>query len=112
MLAHFGAIAEATALPVIVSAGNGHAYLDAAYRRLHEGVDTNLVRPDPHAAFRLESGEVLSAEDEVVTYVARNLEPYRGFHIFMRALPQLLKRRKHARVHGCRTDRAHSGDDE
>jgi glycosyltransferase involved in cell wall biosynthesis len=65
---------------------------------LHEGVDTNLVRPDPHAAFRLESGEVLSAEDEVVTYVARNLEPYRGFHIFMRALPQLLKRRKHARV--------------
>jgi len=34
----------------------------------------------------------------VVTYVARNLEPYRGFHIFMRALPQLLKRRKHARV--------------
>jgi glycosyltransferase involved in cell wall biosynthesis len=34
----------------------------------------------------------------VVTYVARNLEPYRGFHIFMRALPQLLRRRKRAQV--------------
>jgi len=34
----------------------------------------------------------------VVTYVARNLEPYRGFHIFMRSLPQLLRRRKRAQV--------------
>ena len=27
-----------------------------------------------------------------MTYVARNLEPYRGFHIFMRALPRILAR--------------------
>ena len=30
--------------------------------------------------------------------MARNLEPYRGFHIFMRALPQLLRRRKKTQV--------------
>jgi len=66
---------------------------------LHEGVDTDLVRPRASASFRLPgSGRVLTCGDEVVTYVARNLEPYRGFHVFMRALPQLLRRRKRAQV--------------
>ncbi len=66
---------------------------------LHEGVDTELACPNPDARFKLPlSGRVLTRRDEVVTYVARNLEPYRGFHIFMRALPQLLRRRKHAQV--------------
>jgi glycosyltransferase involved in cell wall biosynthesis len=38
----------------------------------------------------------------VVTYVARNLEPYRGFHIFMRALEKLQQRHKtvHALIVG------------
>ena len=66
---------------------------------LHEGVDTQLVCPNAKASFMLpRSGQVLTRDDEVVTYVARNLEPYRGFHIFMRALPQLLRRRKRAQV--------------
>jgi glycosyltransferase involved in cell wall biosynthesis len=66
---------------------------------LHEGVDTDLVRPNAKASFKLPgSGRVLTRRDEVVTYVARNLEPYRGFHIFMRSLPQLLRRRKRAQV--------------
>jgi glycosyltransferase involved in cell wall biosynthesis len=65
---------------------------------LHEGVDTALARPHPDARFKIPGGRVLTARDEVVTYVARNLEPYRGFHIFMRSLPQLLQRRKHAQV--------------
>jgi glycosyltransferase involved in cell wall biosynthesis len=66
---------------------------------LHEGVDTDIVRPDSHAKFAMpEKGLTLSCEDEVVTYVARNLEPYRGFHSFMRALPKLLRRRKRAEV--------------
>ena len=66
---------------------------------LHEGVDTDLVRPNPQATFTLPgSGRKLTRRDEVITYVARNLEPYRGFHVFMRALPQLLRRRKNAQV--------------
>ena len=66
---------------------------------LHEGVDTARVRPDPHATLELpELGLKLSREDEIVTFVARNLEPYRGFHVFMRALPALLAERKKARV--------------
>jgi glycosyltransferase involved in cell wall biosynthesis len=66
---------------------------------LHEGVDTGLACPKPGARFKIPlTGKVLTRRDEVVTYVARNLEPYRGFHIFMRSLPQLLRRRKQAHV--------------
>jgi glycosyltransferase involved in cell wall biosynthesis len=65
----------------------------------HEGIDTTLVRPDPRVRITLaKAGVTLSAGDEVVTYVARNLEPYRGFHVFMRALPGLLRARPRARV--------------
>ena len=66
---------------------------------IHEGVDTDSVRPDPAARFHLkELGLTLAPGDEVITYVARNLEPYRGFHTFMRALPSLMRLRPHCRV--------------
>jgi glycosyltransferase involved in cell wall biosynthesis len=66
---------------------------------LHEGVDTKFIRPNTRASFKLPgSDRVLTRRDEVVTYVARNLEPYRGFHIFMRALPELMRRRKRAQI--------------
>jgi glycosyltransferase involved in cell wall biosynthesis len=65
---------------------------------IHDGIDTDKVRPDPSASFVTPRGETLSAQDEVVTYVARDLEPYRGFHSFMRALPDILSRRPRARV--------------
>ena len=66
---------------------------------LHEGVDTDIVCPNGKASFKLPgTRRTLTRRDEVVTYVARNLEPYRGFHVFMRALPQLLRRRKRAQI--------------
>ncbi len=66
---------------------------------LHEGVDTERVRPDPDAWIRLARNDmILSRRDEVITFVARGLEPYRGFHILMRALPELQKRRPKAQV--------------
>jgi len=65
---------------------------------VHEGVDTSLVRPDPTARLWLRSGRCLSRADEIVTYSARDLEPYRGFHVFMRALPRVLERRPAAQV--------------
>jgi glycosyltransferase involved in cell wall biosynthesis len=65
---------------------------------LHEGIDTGQVVPDPAATATLHDGTKLQAGDEVLTYVARNLEPYRGYHIFMRALPAILKARPRCRV--------------
>jgi glycosyltransferase involved in cell wall biosynthesis len=41
---------------------------------------------------------VLTRNSEVVTFVNRNLEPYRGYHTFMRALPELLRKRPNARI--------------
>lgn len=64
---------------------------------IHEGVDTERVRPDSGASIELARDQLrLSAKDEVITYVARNMEPYRGFHTFMRALPDILRRRPRA----------------
>lgn len=66
---------------------------------VHEGIDTDAVKPDPQAWVALKArGTKLRHGDEVVTYVARNLEPYRGFHVFMRALPEILRRRPKAHV--------------
>ena len=64
---------------------------------IHEGIDTQLIRPDPTAFILLKNdGLCLTSRDEVITYVARNLEPHRGFHTFMRSLPLIQRRRPKA----------------
>jgi len=65
---------------------------------VHDGVDTELCRPDGEAAFTLPDGRALSRRDEVVTYIARNLEPYRGFPTFMHAAAEILRRRPKAEI--------------
>lgn len=63
----------------------------------HEGIDTVQVRPDETARLAL-GAHTVAAGEEVVTYVARNLEPYRGFPSFMRSLPAILAARPRAHV--------------
>jgi glycosyltransferase involved in cell wall biosynthesis len=66
---------------------------------VHEGIDTQIVLPDKTARFAIPNTDIeLTADDEVVTYVARNLEPYRGFPSFMRSLPAVLAQRPKAHV--------------
>ncbi len=69
---------------------------------VHDGIDTQVIVPNPGVSLSLKMSEgkdlVLTRQDEVITFVNRNLEPYRGYHTFMRALPQLLKERPKARV--------------
>ncbi|MGH1416031.1 MAG: glycosyltransferase [Pelagimonas sp.] len=64
----------------------------------HDGVDTDLVCPNPNAALKVSDDLTLTRDDEVITFINRNLEPYRGYHIFMRALPAILKQRPNAQV--------------
>jgi glycosyltransferase involved in cell wall biosynthesis len=54
---------------------------------IHDGIDTDVVTPAR-----------APRDEELITYVARNLEPYRGFHVFMRAIPEIQKRRPKARI--------------
>lgn len=69
-------------------------------RVIFDGIDTQAVKPAarPLDSFvHLQRADLrLSAADEVITFVNRNLEPYRGFHIFMRALPEILRQRPKA----------------
>lgn len=64
----------------------------------HDGIDTRAPSPKANARFRLPDGRELTPRDEVVTFVNRQLEPYRGYHVFMRALPEILRRRPEAQV--------------
>lgn len=67
---------------------------------LPEGVDLDVCKPDPAAARQplTIGGMTITPEQKLVTYVARDLEPYRGFHVMMRALPRLLAARPDLRV--------------
>lgn len=65
----------------------------------HDGIRTDLLGPDPSASVELARvGRALTRQDEIFTYMARNMERARGFHIFMRALPRILEARPEARV--------------
>ncbi|MEB3199902.1 MAG: glycosyltransferase [Synechococcaceae cyanobacterium] len=66
---------------------------------IHEGIDTEAIRPDGTAEIQLQNaGLRFRCGDPLITFVARNLEPYRGFHILMRALPELQRRCPEAHV--------------
>lgn len=63
---------------------------------IHDGVDTAMLVPKDDVRVTLPNGVTLSRDDEVVTYISRNLEPYRGFHIYMKALEEMCRRRPKA----------------
>ena len=65
---------------------------------IHDGVNTAVMAPNPQARFALPTGQIVAAGDEVLTFVNRNLEPYRGYHSFMRALPDVVQARPQAQV--------------
>lgn len=65
---------------------------------IHDGIDTARLVPDGSAQVSLPSGARFAAGDELLTFINRNLEPYRGYHRFMRALPRVMEARPEAQV--------------
>jgi len=67
---------------------------------LEEGVNLDVCMPDPDLRKRVVTlaGYKVRPDEKLVTYVVRDLEPYRGFHVMMRALPKLLAARPDVRV--------------
>lgn len=64
---------------------------------LHDGVDTNYFQPRSGAKLSL-PGLDLSGVTEIVTYVARGMDSYRGFPQFIEAISLVLARRPNCHV--------------
>lgn len=73
------------------------AELQQKIHLIHEGIDTERVRPQASAWIQVNEKK-FRVGDEIVTYVARNLEPYRGFHTFIRSIPTLQALRPNAQI--------------
>jgi glycosyltransferase involved in cell wall biosynthesis len=69
---------------------------------IHDGIDTSVCVPKADASIEIKNTDgnttVMKQGDEIVTFVVRNLEPYRGFPEFMRAAEIILKRRPKTKI--------------
>ena len=74
---------------------------------VHDGIDTEKLRPMDKAFVELSNKNInnlsskkirLTKEDKIITFVNRNLEPYRGYHKFMRALPEIVEKNPDAYI--------------
>ena len=89
--------ADAALAPTRWQAQTFPAHFQERISVIHEGIDTERLRPTAQAQITVGS-HIFRPGDEVLTFVSRNLEPYRGYHIFMRALPEVLRARPNAHV--------------
>jgi glycosyltransferase involved in cell wall biosynthesis len=100
-LLHFD-IADAGISPTLFQAETFRHPFRQRISVIHDGIDTQAIGPNASVSVNIQTASgleiALTRSDEVVTFVNRNLEPHRGYHIFMRALPNLLKSRPHTRV--------------
>lgn len=65
---------------------------------VHDGIDTEAAQPRADGRLQIPNGPLLTAGDEVVTYINRHLEPMRGIHVFLRALPEIMAARPQSHI--------------
>jgi glycosyltransferase involved in cell wall biosynthesis len=88
------ALAYARADAIVAPTGFQAGALPRAFRDrtavIHEGIDTDAIRPAAPQPFSLDDGRVIAPGAPVITHINNHMEPLRGLHIFARALPRLL----------------------
>jgi len=72
--------------------------LQNSIRIIHEGISLENASKRPEATFRLPNDVVLDGSQPIITFINRDLERLRGFHIFMRALPEFMAKCPDAQV--------------
>lgn len=92
------AMADAGISPTRWQAGTFPADFMSKISVIHDGVQTSRVIPLPSSYIIINGKLKLDTNNEIITFVNRNLEPYRGYHIFMRSLPRILRERPNAHV--------------
>lgn len=91
-------MAEVIVCPTGFQAGTLPKSLQPLVRVFHEGIDIRNATRKPQPRYRLADGRVLDGSKPVITFINRNFERLRGYHVFMRALPAFLERCPEAEV--------------
>ena len=66
---------------------------------IHDGIDIEAVKPDANAQLLFQQINLtVNRDSKVITFISRNLEPTRGFHRFMRAIPLIQARQPEAQI--------------
>jgi glycosyltransferase involved in cell wall biosynthesis len=96
------ALALAEADVIVTPTGFQGSVLPKVFQRrvrvIHEGIDTEAIRPGPAEPFALPDGRIIAPGTPVITYANNHMEPLRGLHIFARALPRLMAQVPDAQV--------------
>ena len=86
-------VADAAISPTLWQASTFPEPFRSKITVIHDGIDTNRIIPNNNVNIQINKSLNLNSSSEVITFVNRNLEPYRGYHSFMRSLPLLLNKR-------------------
>ncbi len=66
---------------------------------IHDGIDIEMINSvKPKKVYLPDRGITIQYGDPIITFATRYLEPVRGFHVFMRAIPKILKERPDVRI--------------
>ena len=73
---------------------------------IHDGINTEELKSKKDASVTITKRKadntdeqlILTRKNKVITFINRNLEPYRGYHIFMRSLPDIIEKHPDAYI--------------